>query len=652
MPGIATHFTILSLTISELKKPTSGPALNNIAIILEDNIEYAHFGVLGPNIGDFLPATSEGTTNPFPNNYGGIWQTILRFMGGDLGLYQTLTDIDEFIEKLRIIIRDEDLDELQELKNTRKIEKILETLQNLTQLMSGLRDLVIELTESIANGLRPKVSTSSPEIPVPEFSEWEIRNLLHWKKTGAFTTQLIQDAQQRGDNRLLAYAYGYLIGYTAEIAGSSFVNSIVGGPSRTQWWRQRFVENYIDSWVYGYYSSAATIENDIPQPSYAEWSNLCSASLHKQLAIVNLDFPNLMHTIKINGTVPSVLPSEFSDFWTTAFQQTYGGSSLINSINEPQLNKAFVLINLVLWFQTSNVLKFCTSDGSMEPPDENTCGITGEELDPFRIDPATGMPITPQIQEPDIDIDETALICGIIAAILGGTSILGGNLLAGGTALFGGISTIESAFDINWSTMRCDLYWFDKYLYNFRKGINQIIVIGGFGFPSAKSLANDTEVLQTLISLFGLPEEWVTWQTGKALVKSQRTKDLFPSKPWGGELSTFNKPPGRSNNEFENPKTISYYREMYPNFFIDDNFGNPLSNGDIKTEPNAFPFRQGENTLPIQFGNIVANVVDLFNHIDSELPNWNLDSDRGIGYRSWKFNRFYDPDNVMIEPDE
>ena len=61
---------------------------------------------------------------------------------------------------------------------------------------------------------------------------------------------------------------------------------------------------------------------------------------------------------------------------------------------------------------------------------------------------------------------------------------------------------------------------------------------------------------------------------------------------------------------------------------------NPLG-GDLKTG-GGFPFRSagiiGAARVPMTFGNVVANAVDLFKNIDTTFPDWNLDGDRGLAW--------------------
>jgi hypothetical protein len=40
--------------------------------------------------------------------------------------------------------------------------------------------------------------------------------------------------------------------------------------------------------------------------------------------------------------------------------------------------------------------------------------------------------------------------------------------------------------------------------------------------------------------------------------------------------------------------------------------------------------------VPTEFGSAVAEAVDLLTHLDSDFPNFNLDSDRGLAYFTWQ----------------
>lgn len=258
------------------------------------------------------------------------------------------------------------------------------------------------------------------------------------------------------------------------------------------------------------------------------------------------------------------------------------------------------------------------------------------------------------------DVGES--VSGVLLALFGLVTYLFGGFLTGGAAITGGIDLIiTGASQINWAKLRCDLYWYRYYFYHARLVLHNIQVLGALDYPYAAELALD----QTTISFLGMP---TTFDSGEKVVKSRTLLEGFPTKPWQtltsdippqldqfqlGKWVTY--PQQRSTaSGFENPQTAAYLTGAYPTFFIDDDINNPLSNGDVKTGGTWPPgFRQKPmSKVPVQFGNAVANAVDLFQHLGVNLPDWNLDADRGLSSLTWAFtnNLYTDPVEIQPEP--
>lgn len=646
MPGIATKFEILGLVIAELKKPAAGAPLHAIAQKMEDHIQMARLGVIGPALADFLPSEPPGPGEPMPETYAGVWKTLFTFVGGEQGLFATLKDLREIVDKLQNIADKEDWDALQKLQDDGEDQQIKEKADNFMAMIQGIQDEAKNIAEMIGNGLRPNVDTKSPGDPVPGPETWTIRDLIHWKKTGQFAKTLIDKAT--GDEQL-AYAYGWLVGYTAHVCASPFLNSAAGGPSRTQWSRQRFVRNYVDAWVHGFYQTGASMMGDDPTPPYASWPDLCEANLQDQLIDPGkhpLDPLDLMTWIKVRKPLPTdVLPPGFGKYWVECFTAVYGPPPPGGGITPDGLNGACVLTWLVLWFMTSGDVVGCNLVEPMQPPDN--CGDSPQELDPFQKDPETGNPTPPPDANPNGDVDGLSAVCGIFFAVVGVIISLMGGGFAGLSTFVGGVAGVNSAKDALWPKWRCQLFWLRKYIFNGLTGLHKLLAISGFGYPDAEELGEDPITM----TLLGVEH---SWKAGKSLTMSQ-PGNPFPSKPWDGSILTFNSPPEVAGTGFETPQTIAYRAAAYPSFFVNDDIANPLSNGDVKTQGNHFPDREEASPVgalvPTQFGNVVANVLDLFKNLNKPLPNWNLDGDRGLAYLTWQFKDHYDPDNIIIEPE-
>lgn len=643
MLGIPTQFEILKLTIAKLE--TSGDAvLNNIAQVMKDNSAYAHLGAMGPALADFLPADPLPAGEEYPEDYALIWKIVFGLIGGDLGLHATLEKIRTLMEQIQVIADNEDVDAICALKDTDFEEQITKASEDFASLVGVLESQALTITTIIGGGLKPKISTGGPHDPVPPANEWALRDFMSWKRTGQFVEKLIDKANDHEDNRLLAYAYGYLVSYSGCVCGSPFVNASVGGPPRTQWWRQRFVNNYVDAWVHGYYNMnpKPSFSGDVPTPGYEDWPSLCDAKLHEKISLAAIDPVALMNIVKTAQPFQQVLPNDFAEHWFEAFQETYDPPLPNGRFNANALNGSYLMSWLALWFQTSGEVIGCNLAEPMTPPDD--CGDDPSALDPFVPAPGGG-PTLPPAPEIDYDTDDALKVCGIIMAILGGLLLLGGGVAAGGALIGGAVSVLdcESLAIVNWKDLRCKLYWFRKYLYNGEKGLQHLMKFAGLMYPLSKDLAIDDDVL----SVLGID---VPFESGKNLVKS-RVDIPFPSKCWDGSLLTFNQRPTFSNPGFETPSTLACLNAIYPDFFVDNTADNPLSNGDIKTPPATFPDRKQTNGMPIQFGNAVDNAVDLFENLGAGIPDWNLDADRGLAYVTWQFKGPYDPDNVQIQPE-
>ena len=147
-------------------------------------------------------------------------------------------------------------------------------------------------------------------------------------------------------------------------------------------------------------------------------------------------------------------------------------------------------------------------------------------LDPFQTGPDGPKTLLPPKPEPNKDLDEGAVVCGIILIILGVLAILTLNFKAGWDTIVLGVKLIGSAGNIDWQDLRCQLYWLRMYLYLGLKGLHQLLAIAAFEYPVAKALADDEETS----ALLGLS---VTWQTGRNLGEVAGAAQGFPIEMLG-----------------------------------------------------------------------------------------------------------------------
>lgn len=638
MPGIATHFKILDLTLAKL----AGVAdLTGIRDAIKAHPQYAYLGAIGPAITDFMPGNR--VENPLLDIWAEIFSLIGDGMRVEKGLLTVLSDIRTLLAQFQPIVESEDFDALNAIKD--ELGKVTEVDDQLQAIFDQIPFIILPIGAGIMANMRPAVSSVSINDPVPQNNFWELRNFLYWKKTGDFAKKLLDKAKEDGVAEHIAYAYGYLVSYVANVTGSPFVNSSIGAPYRNQWWRHRWVNNYIDAWVHGKYETGATMTGDIPNPPYEDWTNLCDADLHKKIELSEHDPQELMAKLYKNEPLSDTvyLTSGFGQYWISAFKETYNNpDATVGDLEPSDLNDAYLLTWLILWFQTSSDGLGCNIQPEISPSVD--CGEEPSWVTPEASDEG-GTVTVPAPPEPEIESDPDVgkIISGVILALLGLGFLATGNAGAGGVAIWQGVEDIiEGASAPNWDKLKCDLFWYNLYIYHGVEALHEILSVAAFRYPRATDLGIDS-----IISEF-FPDIIEPYDSGKTVTKS-RAHDEFPKKVWSTGFNWMDYPSGA----LEMPSTIAYMTAAYPSFFIDDP-ANPLSNGEVRIG-GSWPVRTSITTsaavLPIQFGNAVENAIDLFRHLDGDFPNWNLDADRGLAYHTWEYLNGLYLDPLAIAPE-
>lgn len=124
-------------------------------------------------------------------------------------------------------------------------------------------------------------------------SEWYWFDMLHYRKTGTFARNLVKQASNSTQK---AFAFGYLSHIATDVTGHPFVNQVVGTTFRLDAQRHVIAENFMDTWkFYKYYDESIN---------------------QKLFSRLNL---------------PKALPSEIGDLLFSTFYSTYDG------VNHPLL---------------------------------------------------------------------------------------------------------------------------------------------------------------------------------------------------------------------------------------------------------------------------------------------------------------------------
>lgn len=178
-------------------------------------------------------------------------------------------------------------------------------------------------------------------------------DMLHYRKTSRFghalwtaAAGMEQEALEAGTaagearalgDRLRSYALGYMTHLGTDVTGHAFVNEKSGGPFRTHWQRHHLVENHMDAACY-----------DQDHGSDAHYDMLATSALHyrllfgdeatRTLPMDDFDMSSLRgrYDFKRQLDVDSEMPDEIAELVFRAMGTAYDtGSASAASVNDP-----------------------------------------------------------------------------------------------------------------------------------------------------------------------------------------------------------------------------------------------------------------------------------------------------------------------------
>lgn len=388
MIGIATRLGALRILRQRLLA-SGDPKLIGFGQLIDAHAGWAHFGAIGPAFGDFLPVRVSGGVigAPGASPFVQIWKLLLNVFGGDgtstnPGLKPVLDRIRNLLDRLDAIAAAEDLSALQDMAG--EVDTLNQIAADLTAIITTIKGdgtlanlgIVPAIASLISDVSRPPIVRPRPDGGVGFPAQfWNLREFLSWRRTGRFAKRLWDQSADSDEHR--AYALGWLSSWSLAAGGASAVASIIGAPYRNQWWRARFVANYIDLWSHGYAQAgpAAT--------PYVPWPNLCNAELHKRIEVAGaagFDPDDLLQKLRLNQALGTALPGSFIDYWRGCYENVYGDLGTQRpQVSAEALQDAYALTWLVLWFQTSPQSLGCHD---VMPTAPTSCGGAPSWTDP------------------------------------------------------------------------------------------------------------------------------------------------------------------------------------------------------------------------------------------------------------------------------
>jgi hypothetical protein len=632
MPHVAFHAEVLKKVIEVLK--TAG---NPQASLLEHHFRFAAAGAMGPNLLEHLPASKKlldsleevarkhQQVTSLPTDQ--LEELFLRPSMAAYGLlfrllvvpfWPLFAQIHAFLDRMDSIAQSEDTDGL--LGEKESAEEIQAKTQTLKNLGPTIQDLIDAIAQIIA--IPPWIQqTKFPWLP----QGLRLHELLRWRRTGAFARNLLSAA---GNDPLKAYALGYLVHVAGSITGQPLVNNIVGGPERTHWWRHRLVRNFVDVWTFGFYQSSASLAGDQPTPPYDQWKPLGSSNFQDQVNVGNLagpsqpgELPEAVLAIAAGdlGGLPGTIPDDLAQLLQTAVDATYPVAQRPQGFSPEAFKAAFVGAYAVLWFLTSGA----------GPMTRRTLGAPPSSCtSPPAWVTSGGAPPSPQKSGPSTGGVVSAILLAILAIIL----FLTQNYAAGVGAVIGAIVAASSGGSVDWDQLRCNLYWLRKELIDAENALREALAMTGLAYPSPDKLGvvdpqNQTHPAVDKTAPNGVPLCKTNALSSPAFSQEStypRQMDATIPAPSGVPDLNFAAYP--INIPLETPAAMNFpFTDRYPNFVVD---GAGLWNGGILTD-GVYPSRH------VFLGDAVSNAVELIQRGADGLANYNLDGDRGYGWKTW-----------------
>jgi hypothetical protein len=504
-------------------------------------------------------------------------------------------------------------------------------------------------------------------------------DMLHYRKTSLFGHSLWAVAEARGaqtdddaslwSDRLKAYALGYMTHLATDTTGHAFVNEKCGGPFRTHWQRHHLIENHIDAKTY-----------DDAHGMDLTYNMFTESALHYRIAFGDDggdgrplpayapgdDTIRGLYVRRRHLDLDSAMPEELATLIFEAMDKAYNTPSLNPSETMPAIipggdGRPQVVAIQETYATLFRYLKFSTLDGfshdKPSPPD-----IFPNLAFPQLTDPHDDAP-----SEADDDMSLMDWVLAIIRFLLWLAAI----------ALW--LATIIPAIILDLATYlpRLLAYYTIEYpLFLMLKAERSIMVMTGYFHPMQDEI--DVGLVQIGSNdhgnFFALLEA-VDDILGTGLAGTHSTEPVpdkqYPHQTKFEDDGWLNVHLYKSSEEYHHPWD-------YPQTPVEicPTFGGPWQMGDLPDVLVGDNVPANEDLIekyasastPFDTDTISFNEVGAANHMGDpvnfssfliwqlarpeikDVPDWNLDADRGYGYKCWDWNRHVsDPDKDLTD---
>jgi hypothetical protein len=252
MPKYGIHHIVLRRAIDDKLAPSGNAARQAAAGILSAQPDAAMLGAVGPDLFFFAPDyPAMGPIVTLYTNYKKVldlWDAVMA----------PIRQINEqFVEPVEDAVQDAVGDDAIELIKL-LLNELKETAAQFgTTVRTGLlAGVVAGVNGTFEQAGVPLVQAFFREMFTPplQFGEsetnWFWFDFLHYRRTGTFARRLIANATTP---RQKAYALGYLSHVATDVTGHAYVNQVVGAPYRLNVQRHVTAENFMDTWAFDHY---------------------------------------------------------------------------------------------------------------------------------------------------------------------------------------------------------------------------------------------------------------------------------------------------------------------------------------------------------------------------------------------------------------
>ena len=606
MPKYGIHQIVLEKAISRLNSGNNRSA--HAASDIELNKGLANLGAIGPDLF--------------------FWSPDYDYVDKLYQLYKNMSEVIDIHNKVVEPVRKvkEEVGEVTEealsvlggstvelIKKT--VKEIKETESRLrSTLANGLFSGVITIDDWISSiGKVPKLTSEfftlftppmqdqlAGQMPRMDVRNWYWFDILHYRKVGRLAYEMKKKAFESNDPKLKAYTYGYLSHIATDVIGHAYVNQIVGGPYRINVQRHITVENFMDTWAYKHYYNGENISKTL---------------------LTHLELPN---PANLPDSIINHIDQSIRDTYRNGYPTRLGNPGFLT---QAQIRESYEIFYNVLSIMEKMVISY---------PDEPFSGVQdvlAHAVEDLFEAPPNPPPLPSRTQACDWDqifsfgltddsrkcyeefFDETEEWMNYAGELMLWTIETSLDLL---DLILAAIASIPI------STLLALLYGTQLLLYDLYLTARSVLSDMGFFYPE----------------LFELDSSKGVFLTTTALSCSYKFKYPMTRNNTFSHLIC-------PVSELENPSTVADFFQLSelvkPNQFIEKiSFSIPGVEAYALSQSPAETRELERNN--VRMGNAVDFTSWLISSINNNLTNreeltvfadWNLDSDRGYGYKSW-----------------